>query len=253
MLIFLPPSEGKSEPSGGPVELASLAFDDLLGEVRRELIKGLEELGRGSRQEAVEALGISEGQAGDVDRDAALSEAPTGPAIEVYSGVLFDRLDFGSLSAEAHKRAATGLLIASALWGAVRPFDEIPWYRLSMKAKLPGLGGLAAFWKPRLTEAMERAGFDDEGEVILDMRSAAYAAAWKPSRAELVAVRAFREEGGKRKAVSHMAKATRGEVARLVLSAGKEPTSPEDVATLIEGAGLTVELGDGTLDVIESA
>lgn len=253
MLIFLPPSEGKSEPSGGPAELASLAFDDSLGEARREVIRGLEELSRGPRQEAVEALGISEGQAGDVDRDAALAGAAAGPAIEVYSGVLFDRLDFGSLSAGARQKAETGLLIASALWGAVRPFDEIPWYRLSMKAKLPSLGGLAAFWRPLLTETLEGAGIDREGEVVLDMRSAAYAAAWKPSRAEVVAVRAFRQEGGRRKAVSHMAKATRGDVARLVLSARKEPTGPEDVATLLEGAGLTVELGDGTLDVIETS
>lgn len=253
MLIFLPPSEGKSEPSAGdPVDVAGLAFDDSLGAGRRQLLDALEKLGQAKRGDAIEALGISEGQAGDIDRDATLLEAPAGPAIEVYSGVLFDRLDFQSLPKAARQRAGSGLLIASALWGAVRPLDPIPWYRLSMKAKLPGLGGLAAFWRPRLAEAMEAAGIDRDDEVILDMRSAAYAAAWKPKLAKLVSVRAFREEGGRRKAVSHMAKATRGEVARLALSAGTKPSDPESVASLLEEAGFTVELGEGTLDVIES-
>ena len=37
-------------------------------------------------------LGISKGQAGEVDVDAALREAPAAPAAEVYTGVLYDRL-----------------------------------------------------------------------------------------------------------------------------------------------------------------
>ena len=50
--------------------------------------------------------------------------------------------------------------------------------------------------------------------------------AWKPKRATLLAVRAFSEENGKRKAVSHMAKAVRGEVARALLLAKKRAEGP---------------------------
>ena len=67
---------------------------------------------------------------------------------------------------------------------------------------------------------------DEPGETIVDMRSGAYAAAWKPKRATLLSVRAFREEEGKRKAVSHMAKAVRGDVARALLLAKREPRTP---------------------------
>ncbi len=82
------------------------------------------------------------------------------------------------------------------------------------------------------------------------MRSGAYAAAWKPKRAMLLAVRAFTEEGGQRKAVSHMAKAVRGDVARALLEAKKGPADPEGAAAVAEAAGFTVELTDGSLDVI---
>ena len=115
------------------------------------------------------------------------------------------------------------MLIASALWGFVRPEDRIPYYRFSPKAKLAGIGPLAAWWREALAAAMP----DEPGELIVDMRSGAYAAAWKPKQATLLAVRAFTESGGERKAVSHMAKAVRGDVARALLLAKKAPSDPE--------------------------
>jgi cytoplasmic iron level regulating protein YaaA (DUF328/UPF0246 family) len=254
VLIFLPPSEGKAEPSGGdPVRLDTLVFNDSLGEGRETVLAALTGLASEDRDEAVAMLGISAGQADDIERNSDLLRAPAGPAIEVYSGVLFDRLDFRGLSAAAKKRADSDLLIASALWGVLRPTDRIPWYRCAMKAKLPGLGGLAGLWRPLLGEAFDSAGLDREDELVIDLRSGAYSAAWKPKQAELVSVRAFTEKGGTRKPVSHMAKAVRGEVARIVLEAGDPPSDPAGLAALVEATGKRVELADGNLDVIESA
>ncbi len=254
MLILLPPSEGKSVPEAGqPLDLAGLAFAESLTEERERLIGKLETLAARPVARAVEALGISPGQAGDIERDAAIRTAPAAAASRVYSGVLYDRLDLGSLDGLAARRAGGNVLIASALWGMLRPTDRIPYYRFSMKAKLPRVGGLAAFWRAPLAAAMEAAGHDREGGLILDMRSGAYSAAWKPKSSRLLPVRAFVESGGRRKAVSHMAKATRGDVARLVLGAKKLPKDAEGVAGLLESRGLRVELSPGTLDVIESA
>lgn len=254
MLLFLPPSEGKTEPSAGdPLDLDSLAFAGFLSGARESVLEALAGLASIDRKEAVRLLGISPGQAGDIDLNADLRRAPAGPAIEVYSGVLYDRLEYRTLSAPAKKRAGGHLLIASALWGALRPTDRIPWYRCSMKAKLPGLGGLAALWRPLLREAFDDAGIDREGELVVDLRSGAYSAAWKPARAELVSVRAFTEKDGTRKPVSHMAKAVRGEVARIALEAGDPPSDSAGLAELVEAAGRRVELSAGFLDVIESA
>jgi hypothetical protein len=243
MLILLPPSEGKAAPSAGrPVELATLAFAAALTESRRNLLGALERLAAEPLEGAAAMLGVSSGQAGEVEVDARLRGAPAAPAAEVYAGVLYDRLGLAALPAAARKR----VLIASALWGVLRPDDRIPYYRLSAKAKLPGVGALAGFWRPALRAALP----DEEGRLVVDMRSGAYAAAWKPKRATLVAVRAFSEDGGKRKPVSHMAKAVRGEVAKALLEAKRAPEDPEAAAAIAARAGFQVELTPGHLDVI---
>lgn len=246
MLILLPPSEGKATPSeGDPVELGSLAFAEQLGERRAALLDGLERLAAVPAKRAVEMLGISKGQAGEVAIDAALRGAPAAPAAEVYTGVLYERLGLPDLPAGARRQ----VLIASALWGVVRPEDRIPYYRFSAKARLKGIGPLSTWWRDALAEAMP----DGPGSLVVDMRSAAYAAAWKPKQATLLAVRAFSEVGGKRKPVSHMAKAVRGDVARALLQAKKAPADSEAAAAIAADAGFEVELSPGNLDVIVPA
>jgi uncharacterized protein len=220
MRILLPPSEGKAEPGGGePVDLDSLAFAAELRKRRQKLLRAV---------------------------DPKLRKAPAAPAAEIYTGVLYQRLDLAELSAAARRRAAKRVLIASALWGFVRPTDRIPHYRLPPSTKLDGIGPLAAWWRPALAAAMA----DEPGETIADMRSGAYVAAWKPKQATLLSVRAFRVEKGERKAISHMAKAVRGDVARALLLARREPKTPAEVATVAAEAGFEVELTPASLDVI---
>jgi len=216
MLVLLPPSEGKAQREPGePVDLGSLAFAAELGERREELLDAL---------------------------DPGLRMAPAAPAAEVYTGVLFQRLRLPELPAKAQRR----VLIASFLWGMVRPSDGIPHYRFSPKTRLEGIGPPATYWRPALAEALP----DKEGDLIVDMRSGPYVAAWKPQRATLLGVRAFSDNGGKRKPVTHMTKAVRGEVARALLRAKQAPADPDAAATIAESAGFTVELGDSSLDVI---
>ncbi len=245
MLILLPPSEGKAAPArGAPLDLDSLVHAEQLGVKRAALLDALEKLAKGPRGAAVKKLGVSAGQAGEVDVDAALRAAPAAPAAEVYTGVLYDRLGLPKLPATARQR----VLISSALWGVVRPEDRIPYYRFSAKARLGRVGPPAAFWRPALAAALP----DEEGELIIDMRSGAYATAWMPQRASLLAVRAFRISGGKRVPVSHMAKAVRGDVARMLLKPKKAPGDPEGVANVAAQAGFEVELNGSNLDVIVS-
>jgi uncharacterized protein len=247
MLILLPPSEGKSPPEGGdPVDLDSLAFAEALGERRARLLDVLERLPKASTKKALEMLAISPGQAGEIAVDAALRQAPAAPAAEVYSGVLYGHLGLPGLPPAARRRAAERVLISSALWGFVRLEDRIPYYRLSAKARLKRIGPLSSFWRQALVGALP----DEPGDLVIDMRSGAYAAVWKPKRATLLTVRAFTEVDGARKAVSHMAKAVRGEVARALLLAKKAPADPDAAAAIARAAGFEVEQGSGTLDVI---
>jgi cytoplasmic iron level regulating protein YaaA (DUF328/UPF0246 family) len=246
VLILLPPSEGKATPTGGaPVDLDSLAFAAGLGERRDGLLDALEGLAELPTPRAVKELGVSSCQAGEVTINAELRVAPAAPAAEVYTGVLYDRLRLPELPVSARRR----VLIASALWGVVGPEDRIPYYRFSAKARLRKVGPPSAYWREALAAAMP----DEAGDLIVDMRSAAYAAAWKPKRATLLAVRAFSESAGTRKPVSHMAKAVRGDVARALLLAKEPPGDAEAAAAIARDAGFEVELSPGCLDVIVPA
>lgn len=227
MLVLLPPSEGKRAPeAGAPVDLAALAFAGALTRPREKALAALVRLAGGrQRKRALDLLGLTSGQAGELDLDAALPTAPAAPAAQVYTGVLYQHLDLASLSATAQARAHERVLVASALWGVVALDDAIPAYRLSIGARLPSLtkGGLAAYWKPALTQALP----DEDGALVVDMRSGGYAAAWRPKRATLVEVKASTAAG---KPISHMAKAVRGTVTRELLRARRDATTPEEVA-----------------------
>jgi cytoplasmic iron level regulating protein YaaA (DUF328/UPF0246 family) len=240
VLLLLPPSEGKRAPAGGaPMDLEELVFAEALGKRRDVVLTALERVAKGPRKRALAALGLSPGQADEVERDVGLRTAPAAPAAEVYTGVLFQHLDLATLGRRARSRAEESVLVASALWGVVRVSDRIPAYRLSMGAKLPlpkgrGRGaaaakGLAATWRPELARVLP----DEEGELVVDARSAAYAAAWRPQRATLVEVRAVSPAGT---VVSHMAKAARGDIARRLLEARAVARTPQDVVAAA-GAG----------------
>jgi cytoplasmic iron level regulating protein YaaA (DUF328/UPF0246 family) len=229
VLVLLPPSEGKRAPaSGAPIDLAALSFPALNGR-REKALAALVKMARGSRKRAVENLGLSAGQASEVDRDAALVEAPCAPAGEVYTGVLFQHLDLASLSDAAVARAHEHVLVASALWGVVSLDDPIPAYRLSIGARIPALtrSGLATWWRPALADVLP----DEDGELVVDMRSGGYAAAWKPKRATHVEIKASTAAG---RPISHMAKAVRGTVTRGLLKERRAASSPEDVAAIAE-------------------
>ena len=252
MLILLPPSEGKAVPeNGAPLALETLVLPELTDR-RSQLLDRLVKLCGGSPGTALKRLGLSAGQAEELERNAMLRSAPTARADAVYTGVLYQRLRPGELPARARTRADTHVRIASALWGVLAPGDQIPAYRMAIGSKLPRLGGLAAWWRPALTAALP-----DEG-LVVDLRSGAYAAMWRPRGVTFVSVRAFAEApDGRRTPISHMAKAARGDVARALLRAPRLAQDPEAVAGVVAGTGARVELtGKGkawTLDVIEAA
>ncbi|GAB7191294.1 peroxide stress protein YaaA [Kineococcus sp. NUM-3379] len=213
MLVVLPPSETKwSGPArGAPVDLARLSAPALTA-ARERVLDAL--VAVSARPDATGVLGTGPRLAEAVAANTTLRSRPAAPAARVYTGVLHEALDLPSLPAAAQRR----VLVVSALWGALTPRDRVPGYRLSMGTDLPGVGPLAAFWRPHLAAALEPSG------VVVDCRSAAYAAAWDPGAAvPVVAVRVTR--GGR--SLSHDAKHTRGLVARHLLTrAGRPPRTP---------------------------
>jgi cytoplasmic iron level regulating protein YaaA (DUF328/UPF0246 family) len=226
VLILLPPSEGKapSRRRGRPVDLGALPFPEL-NPTRLAVRDAL--LAASARPDAAGLLHVSGSLLPQVRQNLALPGVPAAAASAVYTGVLYDALGWDSLSPAGRRRGAGRVLVASALFGWSRPNDRIPPYRLAMDGDLPGLGPLTRLWRApaqaALAEAAGRRG------LIVDCRSAPYAAA-APVPAELaaraVAVRVLRESAGVRSVVSHLAKHTRGEVARQLLEQDADPRTP---------------------------
>ncbi|MFE6972667.1 peroxide stress protein YaaA [Streptomyces sp. NPDC057682] len=245
MLVLLPPSEGKAASGrGAPLKIESLSLPGLTG-ARTAVLDALVELCAADEEKARGVLGLSEGLRGEIAKNVELRTAGTRPAGEIYTGVLYDALDLASLDAAARRRARTSLLVFSGLWGAVRVGDRIPSYRCSMGVKLPGTGALGAFWRTPMAEVMPEAAGDG---LVLDLRSSAYTAAWKPKGAvaeRTASVRVLHSQVvdgvEKRSVVSHFNKATKGRIVRDLLVAGARPKDPAELVEVLRDLGYVVE------------
>ncbi|MFC7876213.1 YaaA family protein [Isoptericola sp. NPDC057391] len=251
MLICLPPSEGKTPAPAGaaPVDLEGLTGAQQLTAQRLAVLDALAAVS--VRPDATEILGVGASLGAEVARNTELKDAPTAPAAHVYTGVLYAAAGLAELPADAARRAADDVRVFSGLWGAVSPADRIPAYRLSMGVDLPGVGKLATAWRPHLAAALDARA---AGDVVVDCRSAAYLAAWKPATtgdaaADWVTVRVVRETDGKRAVVSHNAKHTRGVLTgHLLRRSGPAPTSAAellDAARELDGQVIGTEVGTG--------
>jgi cytoplasmic iron level regulating protein YaaA (DUF328/UPF0246 family) len=241
VLVLLPPSEGKASGTDGPpLDLASLSFPRLT-RTRRALVRDLVRLARKEPAALQHALALSGKQLAELDKDAQLLTAPTLTALELYTGIVYDNLSYRSLEGAARSRADSSLVVASALFGLLRPGDLIPSYRLSGGTTLPGRGGLAPLWRPVLER--ELAALDD---LVVDLRSSAYAHLARVPGA--VTVRVLRDEGGRRTVVSHDNKWTKGQLARALCVEGA--TSVADVVEIGRTVSDAVEVEGNRVDLL---
>ncbi|MBO0676099.1 peroxide stress protein YaaA [Mycolicibacterium sp. S2-37] len=248
MLVLLPPSETKRVGGDGPPlridRLASPELEPLRTALLDELI-ALAADPQASRR----ALGLSAGQDAEIARNAALRTSPTLPAIDRYTGVLYDALDIGSLRPAAAARARSRLAVGSALFGLLRADDPVPAYRLSASAKLPDRPTLAARWRPELEPVLARIAAQ---ELVVDLRSGSYAALAKIPSAVGVDVVAEHADG-RRTVVSHFNKAHKGRLARVLATTRAEPGDAAAVAAIARRAGMRVERTDRDLTVVVAA
>jgi cytoplasmic iron level regulating protein YaaA (DUF328/UPF0246 family) len=234
VLVLVPPSETKSAGGdGGPLDLASLTAPELTP-VRTELVEALVKLAD-DVPAARDALGLSARQDDEIGRNAALWTAPTLPALERYTGVLHDALGIGTLTRAQRRRADARLAVGSALFGLLRATDRVPAYRLSAGSALPGLPPLGAVWRPALGPTL--AAIDD---LVVDLRSGAYAALAPAPGAVTVRVETERPDGG-RAMVSHFSKAHKGRIARILATTTAEPGDVVRLRALLRRAGERVE------------
>ncbi len=233
MLILLPPSEGKTPPeTGKPLDFNSLLFPGLSGE-RRTVLQELQVIS--SLPNAYEKLNVGKSLKHEVAANQHILSAPTAPAWQVYTGVLFDALDYAALENVDDDMT----LVFSALFGVTRLSDAIPAYRFPATAKLPGFGPMGAWWRERLTDQM--AGLATGP--FIDCRSTTYRSFWKSPPLQTVTIDVFQRVNGELKVVSHWAKQARGYVARRLLQEhARSPISSLDQVTEAVSGLYEVEL-----------
>ena len=227
MFVLLPPSETKATGGvGAPLDLTSLRFPGLL-EARQQMVSAVTDLCL-DLPAARAALAVSPTKDSEIVATAGLRSAATMPAMLRYTGVLYEALDIPHLPPAARTRAGERLLIQSALFGLIAGRDAVPAYRLSAGSALPGIGGIPAFWRPRL--AVPMASLD---RPLVDLRSGAYGA-FAPLP-DAITVRVVTENAaGQRTVVSHFNKATKGLLARALV------TSRAEIDTVVAVARVTV-------------
>jgi uncharacterized protein len=241
LAILLPPSEGKSEsPKGKKLDLTQLSFSKLKL-ARQNVVKELVELCQKQPSKAQKVLKLSAKQALELEMNKNLLKRPTGQAVDIYTGVLYEAMNFSNLPKPAKDWIAKKVFIASALFGMVSAIDQIAAYRLSGDVSLPKLGSIKNYWLKQMPGILDKYFAD---YLVLDLRSGVYAAMWKPQQETLEnfvvgKIVQKQKQNGKTvyKTVSHHNKATKGKLVAALAAAKANPKTPEELAKIVNKLG----------------
>lgn len=243
MLILLPPSETKR--SGGLQNIASsdISYAHQLGEVREAVKAALIDVSH-DEDAAVQALKLGKKNRGEREYNLSLDASGTMPAIERYTGVLYDSLGALEMTSRARAWVDAHVAIQSALFGLIHAVDVIPAYRVSASSRLPKLGKpLHRLW------AQAHYGLLQHTSYALDLRSNDYAAlapldTLGATQFDVVEVVA-RGEDGEVRALNHFNKAAKGELVKKLAETSANITSRSDLLAWSEAEGIEITVGDG--------
>ncbi len=225
-LLLLPPSEGKAPGGRGSPWRAGRLCAPELDERRAAVLAALAAAMDRPEPARSKLLGVKGAALTAATlADAHAADAPTLAAIERYTGVLYDALDYASLPGTDRRRVDAQVRILSGLWGVVRPRDPVPDYKLKMGATLPPLGRLSTWWRAPLTAALAP---EVRGRTVWDLLPHEHRAAWAPDLAgpgaprQIISVR-FLDEVGRSGStdlvvVSHWNKLLKGALVRHVVA-----------------------------------
>lgn len=225
MRVLLPPSETKKAGgSGTPLDLPGLSLSALTAQ-REQLVDALVALSA-DPERAQRVLKLSDRQRGDIADNRMLREAPTMPAVDRYTGVLYDALDAAGLGPEERTWLGRHVWIHSAPFGPVGALDPIPMYRLAAGTSLPGIAPLRRHWAEPVTAAIA----EEAPAFVLDLRSEAYVALGPvPASVPSVYMRVVTDEAGQTRALNHFNKKAKGELVRALAASQAAPASESEL------------------------
>jgi len=211
MKILLAPSESKIQGGSDNFTLNNLLFSELTPIRKKLLHQYINILQKNNFSELSKMFGLKkESDINYHNRD--IIHELTMKAIERYTGVAFDYLNYSELSQDAQTYIDKNVILSSNLFGFLRADDKIPEYRLKQGVAIGEIKPEKLYKEQ--SQLMETYLKDED---ILDLRAEFYNKFYKPTKNYTTLK--FIKNG---KVVSHWAKAYRGIVLREVAKAKVE-------------------------------
>lgn len=234
MIFLLPPSETK-EPGGK--KMAKVLNHKELDKTRKFLQLALLDICK-TPSLAAKALKLGPKQLGEIEVNLDLANPKCLPALDRYTGTLYDALKAGGVTSAMRSRASKTVFIQSSLFGLISAGNQIPNYRLSAGSKLPGLN-LKKLWQ----EAHETVWPKLSKEIVIDMRSNSYAElAPVPENLSCYSLDVVLEDKkGKRTRLNHFNKQAKGQFLRSALMITPAPRTVADLNSVAKLAKLKLE------------
>ena len=199
MKILIPPSEGKAK-----VKASNTLFCNTKFKFEREVNQVVRLLELIGDEDLRSVYGTSAEKALLFHRqNQDIFNSPCAPAIERYTGVVYEHINWNTLSNKAQKYMENNVIIFSGLFGLLNPQTLIPDYKLKMNVL-----SLQHHWNPIITASLK-----DE-KMIVDLLPQVHRKAYTPNKENVIFVDFLIQNKGKKSAAGHFGKAVKGEFIR---------------------------------------
>lgn len=234
-VLLIPPSESKATPPGNGMLFTNAykskrtnAFKEL-NPLRERLIAAVEEAlaRRAGLEQVFDVRGPALDEAIRANRH--LFESTSMPARDLYTGIMYEAIDYKTLGKAEKDRFNKQVLIFSGMFGLVRPTDRLPPYKLKMSGNLGGMvGRVSNYWRAPVSEVLRR---ELKGKVVWNFLPDTHQRVWDGT-GEIAAnhsvkfvKRVVRSGVAEWKTISHHSKSLKGALIRHLLE--KDASSPK--------------------------
>ena len=200
MKILIPPSEGKAK-----VRPLDILFKDTNFEFAKYTQQIVDLLCLIENEDLTSVYGTTQEKAMMFHRqnqDAFNSKCV--PAIERYTGVVYNHIEWNTLSKKSKNYMQKHILIFSGLFGLLTPETLIPDYKLKMNVL-----SLKSLWGPIISNYLK-----DE-DIIFDLLPQVHRKAYKPNK-NTIQIDFLVQSKGKTSAAGHFGKAVKGQFIRFL-------------------------------------
>lgn len=206
MKILLAPAETKREGGETPSYNENNFYFKSFQNIRDEIVNNYEQLLKNSSiEELSKWFGLKNLKECEKYSKSILTK-PTMKAIQRYTGVAFEAIDYDNLSIDEQNYCDDNVVLFSNLFGPLRANDNIPDYKFKQGSELSNIDVIKRY-KENIKSTLETY----LGDEVIDLRAGFYDKFYKPTAS--VITYKFLKNG---KVVSHWAKHYRGYIVKVL-------------------------------------